>query len=426
LYKFYNKHWILIRFLVVLIFQQKYFFSEIIILNKYLSLSFWRNSLVSLTLMMFLLIFIRSYYVSFHYNLFSIVYLTMLWRLLIFFLAENLVLFYFIFEFSIFPILWLVIGWGYQPERVRARFFFLIYTIRGSLPFLIMIILLKINGQMYFYQINLIFSLFNNTLLQISYIVIVFPFLVKLPIFGAHLWLPKAHTEAPVYGSIILAALLLKIGGFGLFRFLRVWTLSSPLIFIFRLVIWGACLTRLVCFQELDLKIVVAYSSIGHIGVACYALLTNTIQGELGRLVIFLAHGFSSSLIFYFTIKFYSNCSSRNLLLLKNQINLSPALIFIWFFTIMSCMSAPPRINLFGEIFSFLSLIKSWQINFILRTILIFLTGVYSIWIYSLIHHGVYVSKSLKNIKFSLIDKILRINHLLLVYLIIFIIDIIV
>lgn len=136
---------------------------------------------------------------------------------LMFFFVDRVLLFYYLFEASLFPTLYLILKWGYQPERVQAGMYFLIYTICASLPLLFSV--LVVGGETFNFSLENKYPFFGvvdvDLLLSLG---LVMAFLVKIPMWGVHLWLPKAHVEAPVRGSMILAGVLLKLGGYGLIK----------------------------------------------------------------------------------------------------------------------------------------------------------------------------------------------------------------
>lgn len=322
---------------------------------------------------------------------YSFVFL-LLFILLLTFFSGNLIFFYFFFEVSLIPTLLIIMGWGYQPERVQAGIYFLFYTLTASLPLLLLIMYLYIIGGSVslFYRELLFYSFSGFNFFVITAFMGSIAFLVKLPMYFTHLWLPKAHVEAPVAGSIILAGVLLKLGGYGLIRVLSITGVSvikfSPYFIGLRLA--RIMFTGILCCRLNDFKALVAYSSVAHIAMVIGGLITLYSWGFMGALVMIVAHGVSSSGLFCMVNLYYERTGSRSFFINKGLILSFPIFSLLIFFLCASNIAAPPTINLLSEIFLIARIMSYDYIILLFFPLGSFLGAVFTLFIFSFSQHG--------------------------------------
>nr|YP_009695265.1 NADH dehydrogenase subunit 4 [Ryssota otaheitana]QDM39459.1 NADH dehydrogenase subunit 4 [Ryssota otaheitana] len=305
------------------------------------------------------------------------------------FSVNNIMLFYVWFEVSLIPTLVLIIGWGYQPERLQAGSYMMLYTVGASLPLLFFII--DFGGQISAYNIYMILSLKMSTNSNWYVMACVLAFLVKLPMYLFHLWLPKAHVEAPLAGSMLLAGVLLKLGGYGLFLMLKmnhIHLANTVLMVVLTVSLWGGLLAGLMCLRQSDIKAFVAYSSISHMALVIAAVLINTAWGLAATMIIMVSHGFTSPAMFFLAYMTYLKSGSRSLMYTTGFLSVFPILSMMWFLVLMISMAAPPSINFVGELLMMpMLMMLNWTLAFNLM-LLMLVSAILSMYLYTSVNHG--------------------------------------
>ena len=312
------------------------------------------------------------------------------------FTVRGVIRFYFFFEWSLIPIFIIIIGWGYQPERLKAGICLIFYTLFTSLPLLVIILLIQSETfNIRFYSIALCESSSGNAEHIIIFIRMILAFLVKFPIWGAHLWLPKAHVEAPVAGSMILAGVLLKLGGYGLIRLMIYYTLRPMTRYIVSLALMGGGVLGIICTIIGDIKVVIAYSSVVHIALIIVGVIRIYRMGVLGGAIVIIAHGVCSSGIFATANIIYERTHSRAIGLNKAVLTLSPHISIIWFILIIANFGGPFTLNLLGEIILIVNLTQISPLSLIITCLLSFFSAAYSLILYRRAHQGTLVGSKI-------------------------------
>nr|WNH19875.1 NADH dehydrogenase subunit 4 [Amblycirrhitus bimacula] len=297
------------------------------------------------------------------------VYITLLTSLQIFLImafgATEMIMFYVMFEATLIPTLVIITRWGSQEQRLAAGIYFLFYTLAGSLPLLVALLYLhKCSGSLSLFMFHYSYILPSSlTGHKLWWTACMLAFLVKLPLYGLHLWLPKAHVEAPIAGSMVLAAVLLKLGGYGMIRIITsleplTKVMSYPFII---LALWGMVMTGSICLRQTDLKSLIAYSSVSHMGLVAGGILIQTPWGLTGAIILMIAHGLTSSALFCLANTNYERTHSRTMVLARGLQMALPLMTTWWFIASLANLALPPLPNLMGELMVIASLFGwSW------------------------------------------------------------------
>jgi NADH-quinone oxidoreductase subunit M len=315
------------------------------------------------------------------------------------FCALDLVLFYLFFEGGLIP-MFLIIGiWG-GKRRVYASFKFFLYTLVGSL--LMLLAILAMYGFAGTTDITVLLKTdFPKQMQFWLWLAFFASFAVKMPMWPVHTWLPDAHVEAPTAGSVILAAILLKMGGYGFIRFSLPMFPDASAYFaplVFALSVIAIVYTSLVALVQEDIKKLIAYSSVAHMGFVTMGLFTLNPQGVQGAMFLMISHGFVSGALFLCVGVIYDRMHTRDIAAYGGLVNRMPLYAFVFMVFTMANVGLPGTAGFVGE---FLSLLGAFQTNSwvaLIATSGVILSAAYALYLYRRVVFGVLEKSSLKDI----------------------------
>lgn len=258
---------------------------------------------------------------------------------ILFFVPSSIIILYIFFELSIFPIIVIILGYGFQIEKVNSVYYIIFYTAFFVFPFLFVYF-----KRRFFF----VLARFDFLISWEMFFILSLGFIIKFPVYFLHLWLPKAHVEAPTTASILLAGLLLKLGTAGFLRIIASIKYVHNNFWVY-IAFLGILLGSFCCVFQSDSKSLAAYSSVTHIRFLLLALIFIRIRGKTAGLIMILAHGYTSTLIFYLIGEYYHVVNSRIIYFINRVFNSSIIAGIILVIVFLSNCGVPPSLSFLSE-----------------------------------------------------------------------------
>jgi proton-translocating NADH-quinone oxidoreductase chain M len=377
-------------------FQQAYHFIWSDYLNIYYSLGVDGFSVFFVLLTTFLIPFCILYsWNQFIYAIKELLILLLIIEFLLinFFLVTDLIFFFIFFESILIPMFLLIGCFGSRQRRIHASFQFFLFTMTGSFFMLLAFFIIYIHEGstdfLVFYYAN-----FSYEIEILLWFLLFFSLAVKVPLFPVHIWLPEAHVEAPTVGSVILAGVLLKMGSYGMLRFLLpIFHFANhffnPLIFVLSFL--SIYYVSVITFCQIDLKKLIAYSSVSHMGYVTVSIFTYDLQGVQGSIFLMLSHGIVSSLLFFLIGMLYDRYKTRTIFFFQSLYTYMPHFSLFFFVATLANVGFPGTISFVGEFLILVSFFLYNKMAFLFSSLAFIVSAAYSFWLFNRICGGMFV-----------------------------------
>jgi proton-translocating NADH-quinone oxidoreductase chain M len=321
---------------------------------------------------------------------YMICFLILEWLLILTFSVLDLILFYIFFESILIP-MFIIIGiWGSRERKISAAYQFFIYTLFGSVFFLLAI--LSIYFETGTTDIPILLTLnFSYERQLILWLAFFASFAIKIPMIPVHTWLPEAHVEAPTAGSVILAGVLLKLGGYGFLRFSIPMFPEASLFFkplIYLLSVIAIIYVSLTTLRQIDLKKIIAYSSVAHMAYVTLGIFSFNLPAIEGSILLMLSHGLVSSALFMCVGVIYDRHKTRIIKYYSGLLQVMPLFVTVFFIFTLANLSFPTTFGFLGEFLVLIGLFQTNKFITFLASIGMVLGASYSIWLWNRISCG--------------------------------------